>query len=183
MYAGKKTGQQKLASLVSWVLYVWSLHVLPPAVWILFVYSGQIPALKDKHFRLISDSKLAIDVSVSQRLSFFVCQPRDRLVTCPRSTPLLPNMTIGIRSSPAMTLNWMCFQKTEWMDGWMDKQMDVYLHKMPTVKIPNSSLQISDPQTTGCKNFIHKKNCILPLPVKESTLKSHGMILLCSLLQ
>lgn len=61
--------------------------------------------------------------------------------------------------------------------------MDVYLHKMPTAKIPSSSLQISNPQTTGCKNCIHKEICILPLPVKESTLKSHGMILLCSLLQ
>ena len=50
----------------SWYEFtVWSLHVLPVYVWVLFRYSGFLPLSKSMHVRLIGDSKLSLGVSLS----------------------------------------------------------------------------------------------------------------------
>ena len=55
---------------------MWSLHVLPVYAWVLSGYSGFLPPSKNMHVRLIGDSKLSLEVSVS------VCGCLFRLSLC-----------------------------------------------------------------------------------------------------
>ena len=69
--------QQRVpGSIPAWGLSVWSLHVLPVYVWLLFGYSGFLPPSRNMHVRLIGVSKLSLGVSVS------VCGCLSRLSLC-----------------------------------------------------------------------------------------------------
>merc|ERR1712035_232177 len=70
-------------------LSVRSLHVLPVSAWVLSGFSGFLPQSKDMHVRLIGDSKLPVGVNVSVSGCLSMCQPCDKLATCPGCTPPL----------------------------------------------------------------------------------------------
>ncbi|KAF7651074.1 hypothetical protein LDENG_00116410 [Lucifuga dentata] len=72
------------------------------------------PTSKDMQVRWIGNSKLS--VGVNEFVS--VCQPCDRLVTCPGEPCLSPN-DCWHRLQHPMTLNRTNGYR-KWMDGWMD---------------------------------------------------------------
>jgi len=85
-------------------LFVWSLHVAPIDVWILFRYSGFLPTSKNIHVRLIGHSKLALSVSVYGCLSYVsLCWPCDGLAICPGCT--LPLTLWQLGKAPVFSWN------------------------------------------------------------------------------
>lgn len=58
-----------LKPTVSWGLSVEGFHVLRVPPWVLSRYSGVLPQSRDMRVRLMGDSKLAVAVSMNNRLS------------------------------------------------------------------------------------------------------------------
>ena len=121
------------ASIPTWGLSVWSLHVVPVYAWVLSGYSGFLPLSKNMHVRLIGDSKIVPKIASVWLFVSFVSQwPCDGLATCPGmgvdttdTTNLLPLSTLQFPyvhdhddSNPSMCSGSYSLPHFDWQNVW-----------------------------------------------------------------